>query len=47
MASVIANEMGARFQLRQVPGFERAGDLASLLTNLQDGDIFVIDDDID
>ena len=44
MASVIANEMGAQIKITSGPAIERAGDLASLLTNLQDGDILFIDE---
>jgi Holliday junction DNA helicase RuvB len=44
MASVIANEMGAQIRVTSGPAVERAGDLASLLTNLQDGDILFIDE---
>ena len=44
MASVIANEMGAQIRVTSGPAIERAGDLASLLTNLQDGDIIFIDE---
>src|SRR5437868_3093357 len=44
MASVIANEMGAQIRITSGPAIERAGDLASLLTNLQDGDILFIDE---
>jgi Holliday junction DNA helicase RuvB len=44
MASVIANEMGASIRITSGPAIERAGDLASLLTNLQDGDILFIDE---
>ncbi len=44
MASVIANEMGANIRITSGPAIERAGDLASLLTNLQDGDILFIDE---
>jgi holliday junction DNA helicase RuvB len=44
MASVIANEMGAQIRITSGPAVERAGDLASLLTNLQDGDILFIDE---
>lgn len=44
MASVIANEMGAQIRVTSGPAIERAGDLASLLTNLQDGDILFIDE---
>jgi len=44
MASVIANEMGAGLRITSGPAIERAGDLASILTNLQDGDILFIDE---
>jgi Holliday junction DNA helicase RuvB len=44
MASVIANEMGAQIRVTSGPAIERAGDLASLLTNLQDGDMLFIDE---
>lgn len=44
MATVIANEMGAHIKVTSGPAVERAGDLASLLTNLQDGDILFIDE---
>lgn len=44
MASVIANEMNANIRVTSGPAVERAGDLASLLTNLQDGDILFIDE---
>lgn len=44
MASVIANEMGSSIRITSGPAVERAGDLASLLTNLQDGDILFIDE---
>jgi Holliday junction DNA helicase RuvB len=44
MASVIANEMGAQIRITSGPAIERAGDLASLLTNLQDGDILFVDE---
>ncbi|HTB49269.1 MAG TPA: Holliday junction branch migration DNA helicase RuvB [Verrucomicrobiae bacterium] len=44
MASVIANEMGAQIRITSGPAVERAGDLASLLTNLADGDILFIDE---
>src|SRR5574338_646215 len=37
MASVIANEMGVGLRVTAGPAIERAGDLASILTNLQDG----------
>src|SRR5258708_2748394 len=44
MASVIAHEMGAQIRVTSGPAIERAGDLASILTNLQDGDILFIDE---
>lgn len=44
MASVIANEMGAQIRITSGPAIERAGDLASMLTNLGEGDILFIDE---
>lgn len=44
MASIIAYEMGAQIRITSGPAISRAGDLASLLTNLQDGDILFIDE---
>jgi Holliday junction DNA helicase RuvB len=44
MATVIANEMGSQLRVTSGPAIERSGDLASLLTNLQDGDILFIDE---
>ncbi|MDO4773630.1 MAG: Holliday junction branch migration DNA helicase RuvB [Candidatus Saccharibacteria bacterium] len=44
MATVIANEMGANIRVTAGPAIEKAGDLASILTNLQDGDILFIDE---
>ena len=44
MATVIANEMGAQIRVTSGPAIERAGDLASLLTNLSDGDILFVDE---
>jgi Holliday junction DNA helicase RuvB len=44
MAAVIANEMGAGFRVTAGPAIERAGDLASILTNLADGDVLFIDE---
>ena len=44
MASVIANEMGVGLRVTAGPAIERAGDLASILTNLNDGDILFIDE---
>lgn len=44
MATVIANEMGSNIRITAGPAIERAGDLASILTNLSDGDILFIDE---
>ena len=44
MANVIAHEMGANIRITSGPAIERGGDLASLLTNLEDGDILFIDE---
>lgn len=44
MATVIANEMGTNIRITSGPAIERAGDLASILTNLTDGDVLFIDE---
>ncbi len=44
MAGVIAHEMGAGLRVTSGPAIEKAGDLASILTNLGDGDILFIDE---
>ncbi len=44
MANVIAHEMGANLRITSGPAIERAGDLASILTNLQEGDVLFIDE---
>lgn len=44
MANVIANEMTTQIRITSGPAIERSGDLASLLTNLADGDILFIDE---
>ena len=44
MATVIANEMGKNIRVTAGPAIERAGDLASILTNLGDGDVLFIDE---
>jgi len=44
MATVIANEMGVNIRVTAGPAIERAGDLASILTNLVDGDVLFIDE---
>ena len=44
MAGVIAHEMNANFRATSAPSIEKAGDLASILTSLTDGDILFIDE---
>ncbi len=44
MAHVIAAELGSGLRVTSGPAIERAGDLASILTNLQDGDVLFIDE---
>src|SRR3989344_1250248 len=44
LAHVLANEMGCAIKVTSGPAIERAGDLASLLTNLQDFDVLFIDE---
>jgi Holliday junction DNA helicase RuvB len=44
LAHIIAVEMGVNFKSTSGPVVERPGDLAALLTNLQQGDIFFIDE---
>ena len=44
MAGVIAHELGANLKITSGPAIERAGDLASILTNLADGDVLFIDE---
>ena len=44
LASIIANEMGANVKMTSGPAIERQGDLASILTNLQEGDVLFIDE---
>lgn len=44
LAHIIANEMGGQLKLTSAPAIERSGDLAALLTNLNDGDVLFIDE---
>lgn len=44
LASVVANEMGASIRTTSGPAIERTGDLAAILTNLQEGDVLFIDE---
>ncbi|MFE8071458.1 Holliday junction branch migration DNA helicase RuvB [Marinobacteraceae bacterium S3BR75-40.1] len=44
LANIIANEMGAAIKTTSGPVLEKAGDLAALLTNLEEGDVLFIDE---
>ena len=44
LAGVIANEMGVNIRITSGPAIEKPGDLAALLTNLEDGDVLFIDE---
>lgn len=44
LAHVLANEMGAGCKVIQAPALEKKGDLAAILTNLEEGDFLFIDE---
>lgn len=44
LAAIIANEMGVNMRITSGPTIEKAGDLAALLTNLQENDILFVDE---
>jgi Holliday junction DNA helicase RuvB len=44
LANIVANEMGAQIRVTSGPAIDRAADLASILTNLGDGDVLFIDE---
>ena len=44
LANIIANEMGVNIKVTSGPAIERQGDLASILTNLVEGDVLFIDE---
>ena len=44
LSGIIANEMGVNIRTTSGPAIEKPGDLASLLTNLADGDVLFIDE---
>ncbi|MBY0119489.1 Holliday junction branch migration DNA helicase RuvB [Paenibacillus sp. FSL H8-0317] len=44
LANIIANELGVNLRTTSGPAIERPGDLAALLTNLQEGDVLFIDE---
>ncbi|HHL39562.1 MAG TPA: Holliday junction branch migration DNA helicase RuvB [Deltaproteobacteria bacterium] len=44
LASITANEMGAQMRATSGPALEKSGDLAAILTNLEEGDVLFIDE---
>lgn len=44
LAGIIANELGVDIKITSGPAIERAGDLAAILTNLNDNDVLFIDE---
>lgn len=44
LSGIIANEMGVNFRVTSGPAIEKPGDLAALLTNLNEGDVLFIDE---
>ncbi len=44
LATVVANEMGSNIRTTSGPAIERTGDLAAILTNLEEGDVLFIDE---
>ncbi|MFK0523969.1 Holliday junction branch migration DNA helicase RuvB [Paenibacillus illinoisensis] len=44
LANIVANELGVNLRTTSGPAIERPGDLAALLTNLQEGDVLFIDE---
>ncbi|MCR4942839.1 MAG: Holliday junction branch migration DNA helicase RuvB [Campylobacter sp.] len=44
LAHIIANEMGVAIKMTAAPMIEKSGDLAAILTNLQEGDVLFIDE---
>ncbi len=44
LAHLIANEMGANIRVTSGPAIEKGGDLAAILSNLEEGDVFFIDE---
>ena len=44
LAHIIANTMGSQIRITSGPAIERSGDLAAILTNLNDGDVLFIDE---
>ena len=43
LAGIISNEMGVDIRITSGPAIERAGDLAAILTNLNENDVLFID----
>ena len=44
LSGIIANEMGVNMRITSGPAIEKPGDLAAMLTNLNEGDVLFIDE---
>ncbi|MCI0635184.1 MAG: AAA family ATPase, partial [Actinobacteria bacterium] len=44
LAHIVANELGVAIRATSGPALERAGDLAAILTNLEEGDVLFVDE---
>src|SRR3989344_5489873 len=44
LANLVALEMGKKIRITSGPAIERAGDLAAILTNMQEGDVLFLDE---
>lgn len=44
LAAIVANELGVNFRITSGPAIERPGDLAAMLTNLDEGDVLFVDE---
>jgi len=44
LGGIVANELGVSFRPTSGPALERAGDLAAILTNLEEGDVLFVDE---
>ncbi len=44
LAGIVANELGVGFQPTSGPALDRPGDLAAILTNLEEGDVLFVDE---
>ena len=44
LAGIIANEMGVNLKITSGPAIEKPGEMAAILNNLQEGDVFFVDE---